>query len=215
MTDQIRSAEVEALIALARQPTALKAAEDRHVKSVADRQARLDRIKAQDAKAGIEWPRNQNAIAKAVTKLRDLERQMREANDELWVAKAADADASNLYTRSRAVEEAALIEGADVTAIERWKGDCLNELDALRRPGVIVTKQTVERNPVTRQEIRNGYSNMASIRARLDAVLASYREADELKLVADPRKLPTVIAEIRAGWPVVDQNPEPPKVVTK
>jgi len=91
--------------------------------------------------------------------------------------------------------------------ISAWKDELLSELTALGRPSVIVTSQTVERSEVTRKQIKSGYSNIESIRLRMKAVRASYEDADLLKLEPDQRKLPAIIAAIRASWPVVDNNP--------
>lgn len=207
MTTQIKPAEVEALVALARRPEALKAIEDQHAREVADRKARVERIKALDAQAAIDWPRGQAAIAKAIEAREKAIRALHDADAELTSANANSFNKSHAYTRARQSEEAALLDRADLATIEAWKSELLNELTALGRPGVIVTSQTVTRSEVTRKEIKNGYSNIGTIRARMAAVRKSYEDGDLLKLEPDSRRLPAIIAEIRASWPKVDNNP--------
>jgi hypothetical protein len=199
--------EMEALAALARAPATQKAVADAHARDVAERQARNDRIKALDAQSATDWPAGQRAVAKAIEGREKAIRALMAADETLRQANGDAFSKSHAYTRSRMEEEAALIAGADLPLISKWKDELLNELTALGRPSVIVTNQTVERSPVTRQQVRTGYSNIKSINLRMSAVQKSYQEADELKLVADQRTLPTIIAEIRASWPEVDQNP--------
>jgi len=202
-----KPAEFEALAALARQPATIKLLEDDRAKTIAERRARVDRIKALDAKSEIEWPQGQRAIAAAALKVREAERRLREANDELAAANAAASNASHSHTTARQGEEAALIAGADIATIDAWKRELLAEFDAMQRPGAIVYGESVDRHPVTRKEIRRGFSNVASVRARMAAVRAALEAADLLKLEPDQRRLPAIIAEALASLPKVDQNP--------
>ena len=192
------------LAALARKPENQKLLADDRAAIVADRKARLARIKALDAKAEIDWPREQAAIAGAVAKVRAAERELRAANDGLNVVNAAAFEAQHARTVARRAEEAALLAGADVAAVEKFKGECLDELARLRGPGVLVSGETVERNPVTRETVRRLHGNGAAVRARLDAVLASYRGADELKLEPDQARLGEIVEAIKAAWPIVE-----------
>ena len=209
MNFPIKNSEMEALAALARAPATQKAVAEAHTREVADRTARVARIAALDKQAETDWPADQSAIAKAIKKVRDIERMLLAANDELRAVNSDAFNKSHAYTRSRQEEEAALIERAELPTINAWKNELLNELTALGRPSVIVTSRTVERSLVTRKEIRSGFSNVESVRARMKAVRASYETADELKLVADQRKLPAIIDSLRASWPLVDQNHQP------
>jgi hypothetical protein len=192
------------LAALARKPENQKLLADDRAAIVADRKARLARIKALDAKAEIDWPREQAAIAGAVAKVRAAERELRAANDGLNVVNAAAFEAQHARTVARRAEEAALLAGADVAAVEKFKGECLDELARLRGPGVLVSGETVERNPVTRETVRRLHGNGAAVKARLDAVLASYRGADELKLEPDQARLGEIVEAIKAAWPIVE-----------
>ena len=174
---------------------------------VADRQARVDRIAALDAKSTADWPAGQAAVKAAATKVREAERLLRAANDALTAANAAAFGASAEYTRARQTEERALIAGADTGVIEAWQRELRDELDALRRPGVLFSGELISRDPVSRKEIKSSYSNRASINKRLAAVLETLRASDLLKLEADQSRLPLIIAALRAALPKVDQNP--------
>jgi hypothetical protein len=110
-------------------------------------------------------------------------------------------------TPSRQTEEEALIASADVATINAWQGELLDEHAALQRSGVLISAESVERNPVTRKGTRRGYSNAPSIRARQAALLEAFRESDLLKLEPDQSRLPAIISEKRASLPKVDQNP--------
>ncbi len=207
MNAAIKPNEIETLTALARQPDVQKTVAEERARMVSERQARVDRIKALDAKAEIEWPAGQAAIKAARTKVREAERHLREANEALAGATAAAMNRSWAYSNARQAEETPLIDGADVATIAAWKSELQDEMAALQRPGVLIHSESVERHPVTRREIRRGYTNVASVRARQAAVLAAFRAADLLALEPDQARLPTIIAETRASWPKVDQNP--------
>ena len=199
--------EFEVVAALARAPSTQKIVAEERARVVGERQARVDRIAALDAKAEVDWPAGQSVIRSAVEKVRAAERRLREANDALASANAAAWSASHTFTRARQIEEAALIAGADIATIEVWQRELHAELDALRRPGVIVASETVERNPVTRKEIRRGYSNRQSVLTRMAAVLEALRASDLLKLEPNQSRVPVIIGELRASLPKVDQNP--------
>jgi hypothetical protein len=203
----IKPDQLDVLAALARQPATQKLLADDRSRTIAERQARVDRIKALDAKAEIEWPKGQAEIKEAREKVREAERHLREANKALAGATAAAMNTSWAYTKARQAEETPLIDGADVATIAAWKRELQDEMAALQRPGVLVHSESVERHPVTRREIRRGYTNVASVRARLAAVVAAFRAADLLALEPDQARLPAIIAETRASWPKVDQNP--------
>jgi hypothetical protein len=204
----IKPTEMEALAALARAPATQKAVADAHTRDVAERQARNDRIKALDAQSAIDWPAGQRAVAKAIEGREKAIRALMAADEALRQANSDAFSKSHSYTRSRMEEEAALIAGADLPTVAAWKDELLAELNALGKASVIISSQTTQRNEVTRKiETTGGYSNLKSINARLKAVRASYEDVDLLKLVADQRTLPTIIAATRAGWPIVDQNP--------
>jgi hypothetical protein len=208
MTDQISPKEIAALVALASQPATRKAVEDAHTRLVAERAARRDRIAALDKQAEIDWPAGQAAIAKAVKKVRDIERMLLAANDELRLANSDAFNKSHAYTRSRQEEEAALIERADFPTIAAWQDELLAELNALGKHSVIISNVVVTRSEATGKPIRTGVTNMASIVARMAAVRAAYNDADLLKLEPDQRNLPTIIAAIRKSFPAVDNNPQ-------
>jgi hypothetical protein len=212
MNFPIKPSEIEALTALARSPAALKTIQDHHAKLVAERTARVARIKALDAQASIDWPRGQAAIAKAIEGRERAIRALRDADAELAKANAESFNKSAEYARSRQSEESALIADADLATIEAFKNDCLRELENLCRPSVIVSNVVVTRSEATGKPIRSGVSNMASIVARMAAVRAAYHDAESLKWLPDQRKLASTIDAIRAEFPLVDQNPQPPKV---
>jgi hypothetical protein len=208
MNAQPKPHELEALAALARQPSTKKLLADDRSRRIAERQAGVDRIKALDANGALEWPAGQAAIKEAVAKCRQAECRLREANDALLAATAAASKASWAYTRARETEEAALIAGADLATISAWRNEMLDEMAALQRSGVLVHSESVERHPVTRKEVRRGFSNAKSVSARLAAVRAAFEEAGVLALEPDQARLPAIIAEARASWPKVDANPE-------
>jgi hypothetical protein len=207
MNAAAKTSEFEALAALAHQPSTQKLVAEDHARIVAERQARVDRIAALDAQAEVAWPKAQTAVTTASAKVREAERRLREANEALAAANAADSTASYAYTRARQAEEAALIAGADTVTIEAWQRELLDEFDRLRRPGVVIAGETIERHPVTRKAIRRGFSNAASVRARLLALRDAFEASDLLKLEPDQARLPALIAELRAALPTVDTNP--------
>jgi hypothetical protein len=211
MNAPINSKEMAALTALARSPAALKQLEDQHAKNVADRQSLNDRIAELDRSAEKTWPAGQLAIETAAKKVRAAERSLRESNDALAKAHTESFNASQAYTRERMAAEGALIEGADLATIAKWKDESLAELNRLQKPGIIVTNVVVSRSEATGKSIKSGVSNMASIVARMKAVSAAYHDADLLKVLPDQRQLPVVIAQIRASWPAIDNNPQPTK----
>lgn len=192
-----------AIAALARQPATLKAVEAERARVIAERQARLEKIGALDAKATFDWPAGQSSIKAAATKVRDAERRLREANQTLSDANAAAWNSSAAYTKARQVEELALIAGADHAAIAAWKTDLLDELEALRRPGSLQTFQTNEQDAVTRKVTARGFTNAPSIRARISAISEAFREADLLALEPDQSRIPERVAAARASWPKI------------
>ncbi len=204
----IKPNEIEVLAALARRPDVQKTVADDHARIVAERQARVDRIAALDAQAEVAWPKAQAAIKTASAKVREAERRLREANEALAAANAADSTASYAYTRARQAEEAALIAGADGATIEAWQRELLDDIDKLRRPGAIIAGETIERHPVTRKAIRRGFSNVASVRARLLALRDAFEASGELALAPDQATLTAKIAALREALPKVDANPD-------
>jgi hypothetical protein len=200
----IKPQEAQVLAALARQPANLKLLAADRASTVADRQACVDRIKALDAEAEIDWPKGQRAIGLAVAKCREAERKLREACDTLFAANAAAAKANLEYTNAREAEEATLLATADIAAIDGWKKELLDEFAALQRAGLLVSSESIERDPVTRRTIRRRFSNAANIAARMAAVRETFRAIDLLKFEPDQTRLPTIFAAARASWPKVD-----------
>jgi hypothetical protein len=210
MNAQLNPSELELLTELARSPATQKAAEAAHAREVLERQQRNERIAELDRSREKTWPAGQRGIEAAAKKVRAAERALRDANEALATSHTDDFSASHEYSRSRMAEVSALSEGADLPTIAAWKDELLAELSALGRPGLIVTHVVVTRAESTGQPIRSGASNMASIVSRMKAVRQAYEDSDLLKLEPDQRKLPSIIAAIRAGWPAVDNNPSQP-----
>jgi hypothetical protein len=73
----IRKDDLDGLTALARQPSTLKLIETDKARVVAERQARVDRIAALDAKAEKEWPASQKVIASKIAGVRAAEVALR------------------------------------------------------------------------------------------------------------------------------------------
>ena len=199
--------EFEVVAALARAPSTQKIVAEERARVVGERQARVDRIAALDAKAEVDWPTGQAVIRSAVEKVRAAERRLREASDALAAANAASTNCTFAYTQARQAEEVALIAGAEIASIEVWQRELRAELDALRRPGVLVAGGSIERNTVTRKETWRGFSNRASVNARIAAVLKALRNSDLLKLEPDQSQLLVIIAKLRESLPAVDRNP--------
>jgi hypothetical protein len=200
----IKPKEAQVLAALARQPANLKLLAEDHARTVADRQACAERIKALDAKSEADWPKTQRAIEAATAKFHEAQRKLREASEALFAANAASAKISREYTNAREAEEATLIATADIAAIDAWKDELLNEHAALQRPGALAFGESINRDPVTRQSVRSGFSNAPIIAARLAAVRDALRDADLLKLEPDQSRLPAIFAAARASWPKID-----------
>ncbi len=208
MNAAIKPTELAALSALARRPDVQKTVAEDLARIVAERKARLDRIATLDKKAETEWPAGQLAIKAAVAKVREAERRLREANEGLLAANAAASRATNVYTLARQAEEGVLVAGADGATIEALKSKLLDELDRLRRGGVLIIGAATERNAVTRRATIRRFSNVKSVHARMLAVRDAYEKADLLKIEPDQAGLPAVIAEIWASLPTVDQSPD-------
>lgn len=200
----MKDSEFEALAALARQPTTQKILADDRARIVAERKARLDSIHALDAEAETAWPAGQAAIKAAAAKVRAAEVELRYANDALAKAHAEAAAASHTHTIARQGAERALIDGADSATIAAWRSELLDELDRLRRSGILIYSETIERHQVTRKQRKRGVTNAASVAARMKAVLDS--RCEDLALEPDQSRLPAIIAEIRASWPPLEEK---------
>jgi hypothetical protein len=207
LTLAVRSDERAIISALARAPATQELVEAERARVISERQARVDRIALPDAEAETAWPVGEARKKAAATKVREAERQLKIANDELGAVNASASNRSAVYTSARQGEESALIAGADIAAIEAWKRELLDALDALRRPGVVATSQTSDKDPVTRKSTSRGFTNAPGVRARIAAITDAYRAANQLKLLPDQRQIPTVLTAARASWPKITDTP--------
>jgi hypothetical protein len=208
-----RRDEFEALRALAKQPATQKITEGDRLALVAARQAIVDRIAAKDKAEEGAWPARQRDVDRAAANVRGAEAALRAANEQLRAANAASANGNATFERDLREDQADLVSTADVATIEAWKLECREELDRLRRPGVVIWGETLQVDPFDpRKSTRARWGNGASVRARLEAVAQTHREAELLKFVPDQARLPELIRQARSLWREIDQNPGPDPV---
>jgi hypothetical protein len=191
----------------------VKAAQARAIDAeIAERRRRLAAIEKSDGEARKAYPKEEAKRSAAVERLRQAERDLATAQRELSAVNAAIAADRNARESERRLNELALLAG-DWSAIEQFRLDALDEQERARKH--IITRSSFKRNEITGRIEHTAQSNIASVNRRVLAILASIREAPDLRLLADVRELPARLAAIKAGWPPVEDLPDGPLAPAK
>jgi hypothetical protein len=199
------SFEDSKLAAALRDIPEVKAAHARAIEEeIATRRSHLAAIAKLDAQGEKSYAKEEARKAASLVKVRQAERDLQTVIAEYNAVLAGVSSERREREDVRRRHELALLDG-DWKVVDLFENDCLTELERVRRSGQSQILST--RNARTGRSSSETVSNSNSVRARLEAVSASFRAAGELRLIPDPHDLPARIAEIKASWPRVDDIP--------
>lgn len=170
-------------------------------REVAERQAHLDAIERLAAEAEKSWPRHERLKADALEKVREAERALKFANDDLAKVLYAVSAERLAYENDRRQRESALIAG-DWPELTAFRDRCHAEITTALQGQE--SREVARRNPVTGRTERLMVSNSRSIGARVVSINGTLSSFEILKLIADRRDLPARLNALVAAWPKVE-----------
>ncbi len=187
--------------ALAESETGKQIVADVHAEAVRKRKSIVAALAALDARADKESPALEKAVKAGIDGVREVEKALKAANDRLNAASLAKSAANAIYTVERARLEGLLREGCDEELLNAFRSEMLDELDAARKLHEGGWKQTV--SPVSGHTVMLGFTNKASVAARVAAIRAAMDEAEGLRLAVDQSAIPDRLAQLRAALPAI------------
>ncbi len=168
---------------------------------VAERRKAIAAIDALDAKAPAEFAKLEKAIKTAISARDEVRKQLLDADEKLRLASLAKSGASLAYDAERRRLEAILRDSPVATMLDDFQREMRDELEAARKKHEGGWVQ--DRNEVTRQPILRGFTNKASVNARLNAIHAAIAKAEELRLAADQSDVAAKLDALRASLPEI------------
>lgn len=197
----------ELLAALGQNPEIKKYVADKNARDTAGRQKIIDTIAALDAKAARELAAFKKVVQTKIVGVREAEKTLRAANDELSVASFAESGANLTYSTERQSLEVLLRLGVDADLFDNFQREMRDEVEKTRKKFVGGYVQMT--HEVTRKTELRGYNNSDTVNARLAAIRAAMEEAERLRISADQTKVAARLDELRAGLPEVGEPKGP------
>jgi hypothetical protein len=178
-------------------PEFQKAAARAEDKQAAERQARLDAIAKLNAEMEKAWPRHEKLKAESLAREQDAVRALKAASQEHQKTLGAVAAERSTYESERRAHEEALIAG-EWPEISEFIDKCYKEMELAR--AALSTRSYMRRNARTGKAEEVRVSNSKLVEERTQAISRSVRDALDLRMIADRRKLPAAIEEIIESW---------------
>ncbi len=177
------TAQSNVLELLSRTPEFARAIKQEGSRIVAERRQRLAEIARLDEEGRRAWPRQEKKKSESLARLDAAFATFKAASAEHQNA-IASVERERLASESeRRRHEIALMNGCPSEQIDAFARECHRELDRVRETA----------------------ADSASAQPRIKAILASLRNLNDLRIMADLNAIPTEIARIRASWPTLSE----------